>query len=274
MQELNPLPEQFNKLSNPPSNIFYRGNINLLNYFKVAIVGTRNPSQYIRSILPLLVRRLANEAIIVSGGAFGIDYMAHIHSFPNTIMVSPVDVNHIYPRSNEHIIKKMMKDALVISEYDNCPTPTLMKKNYSFLHRNRLIIALSDLVIIPEGEIKSGTFSSALHAKQLKKEVFVFPHRLNESSLTNMMLNESSAKGIYSFDEFLSYVKYKKSMLYKEESIPKFQKDLNNVERIIIEKCRNNILFDDLLEEFGDIVLEMEFEGLIECVNDYALPKC
>ena len=80
------IPKALLELPNPPKQLFYKGNIDLLKNKKIAIVGTRAPNQYTKALMPLLVKHLSKYATIISGGAIGVDKLAHINSFPNTIM--------------------------------------------------------------------------------------------------------------------------------------------------------------------------------------------
>jgi DNA processing protein len=98
------------------------------------------------------------------------------------------------------LIKNIFKDALALSEFEKNYKP----RKYTFIQRNRIIIALSDFVIIPEGELNSGTNRSVEWAKEFNKEIFVIPHRLNESSLTRYLAKENLAKVIWDIDEFIA----------------------------------------------------------------------
>lgn len=94
--------------------IFYCGNLELLNSRKITIVGTRNPNPYAQNFTQTLARKLTNKgAVIVSGGALGIDIIAHKYALPNTIMVSPASLDIIYPRTNAKIIQQIYRDALI-----------------------------------------------------------------------------------------------------------------------------------------------------------------
>ena len=178
--------------------LFYKGNLELLNKPKIAIVGSRKASKYTKEITYLLAKKLSKKFVIISGGALGVDTEAHKGAFPNTILVSPASLDLIYPKSNENLIKNIYKEALAISEY---------KKNYkpykhTFLERNRIIVALSEFVIITEANIKSGSMRSFEWAKEFNKKVYVIPHRLNESSGTRYLAQTNQAEVIWDIDEF------------------------------------------------------------------------
>jgi len=178
--------------------LFYKGKLELLNKPKVAIVGSRKASKYTKEITYLLAKKLSKKFVIISGGALGVDTEAHKGAFPNTILVSPASLDLIYPKSNENLIKNIYKEALAISEYEKNYKPY----KHTFLERNRIIVALSEFVIITEANIKSGSMRSFEWAKEFNKKVYVIPHRLNESSGTRYLAQTNQAEVIWDIDEF------------------------------------------------------------------------
>lgn len=251
MQVLEKIPDSLFALKEPPKKLFFNGNINLLNSFKVAIVGTRKPQAYTRNILAILASKIAKRAVVVSGGALGVDCLAHINAMPKTIMIAPSSLDIIYPKENERLIKDIAKNALILSEYESPYFP----HRFSFLERNRIVIALSDIVILPEGELNSGTSSSARIACELKKPIFTLPHRYGESSLTNDLLARGLARAIYDIDLFIEDNLGEIECDSCESSI-----DLGDE---ILAFCNNAPSYEEALAKFGDRILEYEFEGLL-----------
>ncbi|RVY45316.1 DNA-processing protein DprA, partial [Helicobacter pylori] len=66
------------------------------------------------------------------------------------------------------------------------------------------VIALSDAVIIPQADLKSGSMSSARLAQKYQKPLFVLPQRLNESDGTNELLEKGQAQGIFNIQNFIN----------------------------------------------------------------------
>ncbi len=249
------IPDSLLMLKSPPKKLFYQGNITLLNNTKIAIVGTRNPNPYTRTMTALLAQKLSKYATIVSGGAIGVDIIAHINSFPNTIMVSPSSLDIIYPKENTKIIQNIAQNALIISEYEKQYTP----HKYSFLERNRIVIALSDIVILPQGDVKSGTSASARMALELQKPIFTLPHRYNESALTNKLLSQNKAKAIYDIDEFIKENITTSETRFTLDS----KKRAESINDDILAFCANAPSFEDAFKKFGNRLLEYEFLGLL-----------
>ncbi len=213
--------------------LFYKGNLELLNKPKIAIVGTRRPSKYTRQITFELAKKLSQKFVIISGGAIGVDNEAHKGAFPNTILVSPSSLDIIYPKQNETLIKKIYQEGLAISEHEKNYKPF----KFTFLQRNRIIVKLAQFVIITEADLKSGSMRSFEWAKEFNKKVYVIPQRIGESEGTNYLAKEGLAEVIYNIDEF--------------------------VKNLGIES-KKVISLQDARKEYGDKLFEMELLGEIE----------
>ncbi|WP_024791444.1 DNA-processing protein DprA [Lebetimonas sp. JS032] len=186
------------KLKFDEFELFYKGNTDLLNRDKIAIVGSRKASKYTKEITYLLAKKLSKKFVIISGGALGVDTQAHRGSFPNTVFVSPSSLDIIYPKQNENLIKSVYKKALAISEYEKNYKPY----KHTFLERNRIIVKLSKFVIITQASLKSGSMRSFEWAKEYNKKVYVIPQRIGESAGTNYIAKTNQAEVIWDIDEF------------------------------------------------------------------------
>ncbi len=243
IQSLN-IPKKLLGIKNPPKNLFYLGNAELLQSpLIIAIIGSRKPNVYAKNMTALLAKELSKRgATIISGGALGIDILAHANSLPNTIMVAPSSLDVIYPSSNAKIIESIMHQGLLLSEYPCTHHP----KNYSFIQRNRLIIALSDLVIIPQADQNSGSMQSAQMAIATQKPLYVLSHKITESLGTNYLLQHHLAKGIFHLEDFMRSLHLTPPC---HDEILKF--------------CSQCPSFEEAFLIFGDALLEYELEGKI-----------
>jgi len=226
-----------NKIEFLGFKLYYKGDINLLYKPKVAIVGSRRASKYSKEITKILASRLSKKYVIISGGALGIDKEAHLASFPNTIFVSPSSLDIIYPKSNKDLIEKIYTNALAISEYEKNYKPY----KYTFLSRNRIIIKLSEFVIIPEANLNSGSMRSFEWAKEFNKKVYVIPQRLNESSGTRFLAKNNLAEVIWDIDEF--------------------------IKSFGIEENLEVLSLNEAIKKYGNLLYEMELEGKVEIKN-------
>lgn len=253
MQKCERIPKELEGLE--LKSLYYKGNLELLAKRKVTILGTRKPSVYAQSFTQEIASKLSSlGVVVVSGGALGIDIIAHNSAYPNTIMVSPSSLDIIYPKYNQKSIQKIYENALAFSQFD----PPYKPREYSFLERNKLVVSFGECVIIPEADLKSGSSSSAAYALKMGKKIFVPPHRIGESKETNRLLQNGEAEAIYDIDLFLA--KY-----FGEEK--KALDTLKEEEDEILEFCKINPLFEEALKQYGEILYEYELEGKIERKN-------
>jgi len=177
-------PETFTHFSDLPDKLFYLGDNSALSNICVSVVGTRKCSTYGITITKNIVEPLARSGVtIVSGMALGIDTAAHkaaldAHGQTIAVLASGLTDKYIYPKANSHLAQKIRKNGCLISEYE----PDVGPRDYQFLHRNRIIAALSDLTIVIEAPYKSGALTTAYAALEYEKEVAAIPHMLTSKN--------------------------------------------------------------------------------------------
>jgi len=238
---------QFSILKKPPESIYAIGEQKLLQREMVSIIGTRRPISYTKEqTLKLSCAFSSIGYTVVSGAAMGVDALAHRGAYPNTIAVMANSLDVIYPKVNQKLINDIYQEGLALSEYPNTTKAT----RYSFVIRNRLVVALGEVLIITEADLESGTMRSAEIAKELGKEIFVLPHRLGESRGTQKLLEEGDAKLITDIDQFVSRFGTVKEIQTDEESY-----------------FRTNPTLHDALIHYGDRLYEYELEGIVEIKN-------
>ncbi|WP_297812321.1 DNA-processing protein DprA [uncultured Helicobacter sp.] len=261
---MEPLPKDFAILPTIPpelvhlglKQIFYCGDLDLLQKRKITIVGTRNPNPYAQSFTQILARKLVQKgAVVVSGGALGTDIIAHLAAMPNTIMISPSSLDIIYPRTNAKIIQQIYQKALILSPFDSPYKP----HSFSFLERNKLVVSLGECVIIPQADLQSGSMQSANYALSLGKKVFVLPHQIGQSQGTQSLAQSSKAQVIWEVDALIE------SLGFCKDCRQDF-KDIDAKDEVL-EFCRTNPLFEEAFLKFGAILFEYELEGKISRHN-------
>ncbi|MCH5335789.1 MAG: DNA-protecting protein DprA [Campylobacter sp.] len=237
--------EFFKDLDKSPKKLYYKGNLELLNKRKIAIIGSRKMSVYTKNCVLELANLLKNSGVcVVSGGALGVDISANKAAMPLSIGIFANGLGQIYPKSNEKIIKELYENCLALSEQEENYIP----QKYDFLLRNRLIIALSEAVVIAQADLQSGSMQSARLALKMQKPLYVLPQRLKESEGTNLLLKENKAGLIVDFKDFVSnYAEV------KDEEKDEF-----------LEFCSKGVSLDEALKHFADKVYEYELEGKIE----------
>jgi DNA processing protein len=176
-------PEKLEQLNTPPNPLYVVGNQELLedtDRKAVAIIGTRNPSMYGQEVTTLFASQLAAAGIIiVSGLALGIDAIAHqavVDQGLPTIAVQARGLDDIYPKENLKLGREIIKQrGLIVGEYK--AGVGAYKQN--FIARNRIVAALSDIVLVTEATLDSGTNYTVRFALELGKTVMAVPGPIN-----------------------------------------------------------------------------------------------
>ena len=141
----------------------------------MTIVGSRELSDYGRSVTELASSILCRKYVIVSGLAKGADAFAHrtaISCGAKTIGVIASGLKIQYPSCNIDLYKKMQQEHLILSEY---PYDTGIQKHH-FAWRNRILAALGEACIVTSAKVKSGTMLTVNEAINLSKDVWCFPY--------------------------------------------------------------------------------------------------
>lgn len=163
-------------IAKPPKSLYYIGALPRTDNLVVAIVGTRRPTAYGRTVTEQIVTALARKGVvIVSGMALGVDALAHttcLNASGTTVAVIPSGLDDPYPKTNRDLARRIVTSGgVLISEYENGYRPRL----YDFLRRNRIVSALSDAIIVTEANLRSGTLSTVTHALEQGKDVYAVP---------------------------------------------------------------------------------------------------
>ncbi len=267
-------PKDLMNLYMPPAIIYYKGDLNLVKTETAAIVGSRKCSYYGSAITKSISNYLSLMNItIVSGAARGIDSIAHrvaIEKHNKTIAVLGCGIDIYYPMENKKLIDKIAEDGLVISEFPLGYPP--FPKN--FPQRNRIISALSKLIIITEATEKSGSLYTATFALELGKDVMVVPGNVTENNYKgcNNLIKEGSLM-YTSKDDLSTYfgkeILEDESILSEDEKkilqfinfTPKHLEDIKKYSKIDYEKL--NIL-----------LLNLQFKNKITCIVGNYYVKC
>lgn len=159
----------------PPPVLYVKGNPSSFTNHAVAVVGTRTPTPYGKSVAASITRELVGcNLTIVSGLALGIDSAAHEACLENggfTIAVLGCGVDRIYPSVNKTLAEKICSSGALVSEFPLGIPP----ESFNFPRRNRIISGLSAGVIVVEAGLKSGSLITANYALQQGREVFAVP---------------------------------------------------------------------------------------------------
>ena len=198
-------PKNLLDVENLPVVLFVRGDYKCFNESDTfGVIGSRTPCVYGENAAQNIVADLAcRDILIVSGGAVGIDSIAHkaaMNSGGKTVLVMGCGHGYDYLPENAELRKKVTMQGAVISEY---PPFTAVTQG-SFPQRNRIISGMSKAVVIIEAAEYSGTFSTANHAKKQGRELYVLPGDIESGNFagSNRLVTEG-ARAIFSGADIL-----------------------------------------------------------------------
>jgi DNA processing protein len=189
-------PDCFRRVDRPPFVLFYKGNFSLASYpHLLGVVGTRHPDAYGKEVTSKLVGEYCRknpERVVVSGMAEGIDALAEKTALENgcrivSVLGSGIDV--CYPSSSRALFDSAGERSLLLSEYPSGVRPAAEH----FPVRNRLIAGLSEVLLVTEGKMHSGTSITAHFALENNKDIACVPGSiLSEFDLCNAFIREGA----------------------------------------------------------------------------------
>ena len=120
--EDNEYPELLKKIYNPPICLYIIGRKDILNQANIAIVGSRDATEYGKYVAKDFAYKLSKSGFnVVSGLARGIDSFAHkgaINAKAKTIAVLANGLDTIFPRENTKLAEKIISlGGCIVSEY-------------------------------------------------------------------------------------------------------------------------------------------------------------
>ena len=175
-------PQSLLQIADPPLVLYVKGVLPPAGY-ALAVVGSRECTEYGKKAAKLFTKDLAARNIpIISGGARGIDTEAHeacLSVGGKTVAVLGCGVDIAYPEENAGLFERIVRSGgAVISEY--APGMRPLAKN--FPARNRIIVGLSQGVLVAEAKLKSGAIITANIAADEGRDVYCVPGNIFDAT--------------------------------------------------------------------------------------------
>lgn len=174
-------PKRLKLCEDGPVMLYFKGNVNLNKRQVVAIVGTRNATQYGRDFCENFVSELKPfNPLVISGLAYGIDICAHKEALKNgipTVGVMAHGLDRVYPGLHKKVADQMLENGGLITDFISETNPD----RENFPKRNRIVAGISDAVIVVEAAKKGGALITAEIANSYNREVFAVPGRLGDA---------------------------------------------------------------------------------------------
>ena len=261
-------PEKITEFVRDKKPIFYSGDLSILRRPSIGIVGSRKCTGYGMAVAKEISKRAAfYDVVVVSGLAKGIDSVAHksvLDYGGTTIGVLGCGIDVIYPKSNRELYQRVNNKGLLLSEYPPGAEPA----RYNFPTRNRLISALSDVLVVVEAGARSGSLITAECAMEQGKEVYAVPGNITSVySMGPNKLIRDGARPLALIEDVFSDLGVSKQ---KEDN----NEDLGEDERALMNMLQGNgemsvadlsVRMNMPMAEINGIVTILEIKGLIYC---------
>lgn len=175
-------PSALRQIPDPPPALFVWGTLQERDRFAIGVVGTRHPSAYGRMVAERLTRDLCEAGLtIVSGGALGIDTIAHrtaVECGGRTIAILGSGLGRPYPADNLRLFEQIVASGgAIVSEFGYFSPPDAWR----FPVRNRLIAGWSLGTLVIEAGEQSGALITARLAGEYGREVFAVPGNIDNA---------------------------------------------------------------------------------------------
>ena len=276
-------PRRLLQCDDSPMMLYYKGKANLNANRVVAIVGTRNITEYGKENCNQLVEDLKEDnVLIVSGLAYGVDTCAHKasvkHGIP-TVGVMGSGMQQIYPAANKKLASDMQEQGGILTE---CMSGTLPDRE-NFPRRNRIIAGMADAVVVIESAMKGGSLITADLANSYSRDVFAYPGRVMDiySQGCNYLIRTNRAHLMESVLN-LRYIMRWTSETKSEKQTALFR-EFTAEEKLIMDCFGSNAMvsLDDIIvktelptTKIAALLLNLEFDGVLMAMPGKRYQKC
>ncbi len=273
-------PQRLRSCIDAPILLFSKGMPDLNKPKVISIVGTRNATEYGRSLVDKFIFSVAERGYdiqIVSGLAYGIDIQAHraaLHNNLSTVCVLAHGLETIYPSLHRSIALEMCeKNGGMVSDF--LSYSAIDRKN--FLRRNRIIAGLADAVIVVESAKKGGALLTAELAVSYNRDLFAFPGRVGEPCTEGChFLIKSNRAGLIENINDLEYsMNWQPGIDPINVRQPRLFNDLTEDEQKVVDLLQSEgesaidliCLRTGLpMNRVSPLLLSLEFSGIVKCL--------
>ena len=253
------------EISNPPPFLFVKGN-GSLNKKNLAVVGTRKYTAYGKSATEKFTREMvASGIVVVSGLATGVDTIAHkqvLKSGGETIAVMGTGLDTTYPSENRYLADEICEKGLLVSEYGF----GVNINRWHFPERNRIVVGLSEGVLITESYESGGSLISGKLALDENRELFAIPGFISYPSFEgcNNLIKRGEAKLVAEIDDILEEFNWRKESSEKEIELTELESKI--YARLFVEKSIDLLIIETGISgrDIMIILMEMEIKGYLK----------
>ena len=221
-------PERLMKTDSPPVMLYAKGELPPENAWHVAVVGTRYPMDSSYTLTGCFTRGLVGEgAVIVSGGAVGIDHSAHlaaVNAGGMTICVLGCGIDRMSETCSPDLCEALKGSGTVVSEYP----PGYPSMKHTFPMRDRIISGLSDCCLVMQSGTGSGSLITAKYSIMQKRKLFVVPGAPgSDRTIGNNILIRAGFEAVLDHRDITQWLRYDMPYI-KGDPNPPADKELLN----------------------------------------------
>jgi DNA processing protein len=267
-------PKRLKHCNDAPLILYQKGHANLNHEKMIAIVGTRQNTDYGKTFCKELVAGLADyQPVIVSGLAYGIDQVAHQSALDNqliTLAVMGTGLDKIYPAEHRNLSQQILHNGALLTE--NKINTKADKEN--FPKRNRIVAGMVDAVVVIESSEKGGSLITARLANDYNRDVFALPGKITDrqSSGCNALIKNNQAMLLQSAQDIALTLGWKRPNEQPRVIQKQLFVDLNaEEERIVHVLQKGDQSIDDLCAQveiamsvLSTQLLMLEMKGLVK----------
>ena len=265
-------PQNLRAIKNHPPVITARGNVDTLKKRIVGMVGTRHATAAGMEFMANLANAFALHGFaVVSGMAMGTDSAAHRGALRadgnmQTIAVLGGGVDYIWPIENESLYNEILERGVIISEMPVGFKPI----GSNFVQRNRWIAGLSEMLILGEADLKSGSMTTARFAIESNRMIWAIPsHPADSRSVgPNSLIASGAAKLCMGESDFFGESKNTKKSMSENQNSESENEILDKLGTIpLSESVLAQIVKKNISEIKRDLVV-LELRGVVKKVDN------
>ncbi len=268
-------PELLREISNPPSPLFYMGNLQeCLLKPALTIAGTRKSNGYGEEMTKEIATALCHCGItIVSGIAEGIDqfaYMSAVAADSGPIVVLPFGF-----LSNKGLYTRHFRDILARGALVSEAFPHQKTHRHSYHERNRILSGLSAGTLIVQAPQRSGALMTANYAYEQNRDVFAVMGNANSFNEGNNRLIKDGCYPVTDYTDILNiylprYGKRLKELSIAQENVYSMQQELEDEKLCAYKKKHKKELNEE--EQIVFDLLSTEERSTDDIIEASALP--
>ena len=240
----------------------------------VGVVGTRNVTDYGKTLTEKLIQDLVDDdVLVVSGLAYGVDTCAHKAALKNNLTTAAVlahGFQTIYPSANAFLSRKMIESGgCLLTEHISGTEPD--KEN--FPKRNRIVSGMIDCLVVVESAAKGGALITAEIANNYDREVFAFPGRIGDtySEGCNKIIKTNKANLLTNVDDLRYIMRWNDDRKIQPKQMRMFREFNQEEQKVMDVFGDDNIVYLDKIitdtmlspTKIASVLLSLEFDGIL-----------